>query len=382
VALMDPELLSVLIGDIYQAAYDQTLVPLVVESLRQTFHGSKACLVRVGPDLQPSDAVASNTDPAFQIRYIEDFAHGSNVLQDAVATAPIGLVYHDHALVGPQKLRASRLWNDWMAPQDMYGGLACKLLTSGPSDWFLDIQRGRHQDAFARSEYELFEFIAPHIRRSVEIRRQFGAAQGLSSVSTSRLPFGTILVDGYQRILTMNEAAENMLARPGAALRSKSGQLVGNDAGSAAALARLITEACSAPDGDDPGLGGDFLITTSRREGASSIFAVSVGPFVRSSVYAIPFEPCAVVAIHELTFDLPAGFTDHIRGLFDLTAKEAAVAVALVSGHSLKQAAKAANVQYSTTRTHLESIFRKTGAKQQSQLVALLKSTRPMFRQP
>jgi DNA-binding CsgD family transcriptional regulator len=89
-----------------------------------------------------------------------------------------------------------------------------------------------------------------------------------------------------------------------------------------------------------------------------------------------------VVAIHELTFDLPVGFAEHIRGLFDLTAKEASIAAALVSGRSLKSAAEAASVQYSTARTHLESIFRKTGVQQQSQLVALLKSSQPMLRQP
>ena len=42
-------------------------------------------------------------------------------------------------------------------------------------------------------------------------------------------------------------------------------------------------------------------------------------------------------------------------------------------------AADGANIQFSTARSYLESIFRKTGTNQQSQLVALLKSTQPLI---
>jgi DNA-binding CsgD family transcriptional regulator len=67
-----------------------------------------------------------------------------------------------------------------------------------------------------------------------------------------------------------------------------------------------------------------------------------------------------------------------LMGLFDLTPAEVKLATALAAGKSLHEAAVAANVTRSTSRTYLDRIFKKTGTHQQSQLVALLKSTQPI----
>ncbi|RED37730.1 DNA-binding CsgD family transcriptional regulator [Rhodopseudomonas thermotolerans] len=64
-----------------------------------------------------------------------------------------------------------------------------------------------------------------------------------------------------------------------------------------------------------------------------------------------------------------------LMGLFDLTPAETKVSMALASGKSLKEAALENHVTVKTARSYLERIFAKTGTRQQSQLVALLKST-------
>jgi DNA-binding CsgD family transcriptional regulator len=63
-----------------------------------------------------------------------------------------------------------------------------------------------------------------------------------------------------------------------------------------------------------------------------------------------------------------------LAGLFDLTPAEARLAAALSQGRPLKEAAASSNITVKTSRTYLERIFAKTGTRQQSQLVALLKS--------
>ena len=70
----------------------------------------------------------------------------------------------------------------------MYGGLGCKLLESGPSFWFVDIQRGGKQAAFETADAELLKVIVPHLARAAELRRQFQSARILES-AFSRLPF-------------------------------------------------------------------------------------------------------------------------------------------------------------------------------------------------
>lgn len=56
---------------------------------------------------------------------------------------------------------------------------------------------------------------------------------------------------------------------------------------------------------------------------------------------------------------------------FGLTAAEATMAVALLSG-DVKSAAAAAAVSYETARTHLKSIFRRVGVRRQSELTRIL----------
>lgn len=69
-----------------------------------------------------------------------------------------------------------------------------------------------------------------------------------------------------------------------------------------------------------------------------------------------------------------------LHGLFDLTPAEARLAAALAEGRTLRQAATGHGNQFSTARSQLESIFRKTGTNKQSQLVALLQSVAPLKR--
>jgi len=81
--------------------------------------------------------------------------------------------------------------------------------------------------------------------------------------------------------------------------------------------------------------------------------------------------------LRDVSFQMSDGFADHIRALFELTPAEAALAAALAAGYSLKDAAASSSITVKTSRTYLERIFAKTRTRQQSQLVALLKTTGP-----
>ncbi|TFF27178.1 LuxR family transcriptional regulator [Jiella endophytica] len=64
-----------------------------------------------------------------------------------------------------------------------------------------------------------------------------------------------------------------------------------------------------------------------------------------------------------------------LRGLFDLSAAEAAVATDIARGKSLGRIAAERGVAVTTVRTHLSHIMSKTGTTRQAELVALLKGT-------
>jgi DNA-binding CsgD family transcriptional regulator len=368
------------IGDIYQAAYDTASWPTAVDKLRSLFNGSQACLCRIGPDIQPSDAVASNADPDAYKIYARDFSHEISMFEKAVAAAPVGLVYNDHTLLGRDQLRKSRFWNDWMAPQDMFGGLGCKLLTSGPSSWFVDIQRGANQEEFGSTDMRVLGVIAPHVKRAVDIGRLFQTTRVLSS-AFSLLPFGIVLADSSLRIIAQNEMAETFMARPDCVFGRKFGYLTVNDDRNYFTLKKLVRDACSLSSNSlrGGGLGGDFLITE-RPVGKRPIkFSVSVGPLARPTFDDMFVEPCAVIVLRKMSSDIQPAFIEQVEALFDLPRKKAELAVLLASGRSLKDAAQEQGIKFGSARKYLEEIFEKTATHQQTQFVALLKSIEPML---
>ena len=87
--------------------------------------------------------------------------------------------------------------------------------------------------------------------------------------------------------------------------------------------------------------------------------------------------PAFVIAVtSELGW--PAGFTDLLRGAFDLTPAEAEVMRALAEGQALSDVATARGRSIDTVRAQLKSIMAKTETRSQSELVRLTLSTMEM----
>ncbi len=93
----------------------------------------------------------------------------------------------------------------------MDDGIGCRLPGLNGVYSFLDVRRGFGQDGFEAADIELLQIIAPHVFRAHEIERDARATPSLLSIAEAALPFGTMVVDGTERIVTMNAAAESIL---------------------------------------------------------------------------------------------------------------------------------------------------------------------------
>ena len=85
-------------------------------------------------------------------------------------------------------------------------------------------------------------------------------------------------------------------------------------------------------------------------------------------------RPAAVLFVSDpdQNVELPV---DLLRRCYRLTPAEARLAVALLEGHSLKEAADSGRVTHNTAKSQLKSIFLKTDVKRQSELIRLLLNT-------
>ncbi len=95
---------------------------------------------------------------------------------------------------------------------------------------------------------------------------------------------------------------------------------------------------------------------------------------LRRTAYDIFQGADILVAVTTIAKSRAAPSPTVLTALFDLAPAEARLASALASGQILKEASAANGITVKTARSYLEQIFRKTGTRQQSELVALLKS--------
>lgn len=111
-------------------------------------------------------------------------------------------------------------------------------------------------------------------------------------------------------------------------------------------------------------------VRVSRRSGRSPLL-VTIHPLTIDRGMAMALDAAALLTI---TDPLEARRTEPVvwRSLFDLTAREVNLAELLTLGHSIESAAASLQIAIPTARTHLRSIFQKTGTDRQSSLVQLL----------
>lgn len=358
------------VDSLLAGALDAERMPSAVEQLRQLFNGSKACLARVGPGMSASDAVSTNSDDAMQRRCYEDLAEDFIRLGETLRGVPVGSVYRDSALFGEEALRSSRVWREWMAPQDMYGGIACRLAESGSSYWFFDVQRGQKQERFDSNDTALLERLSPLLRKVAELTRQAGhlrLQRDEARGALDALAMAIAIVDQDLQISYANEGADQILSDPDAAVGLRQGRLFARQPADQRQLKRLVEA-------------GLRSIAEPLEEHPSSMIIQGSNPAHALSVCVMPVmqaqsgaHPPAKVMIALRSLAMTTDLADSSRQLFNLTESEARFASALASGLSLTQAAEAQGVRISTARTHLARIFQKTETRQQSQLVSLLR---------
>ena len=172
-----------------------------------------------------------------------------------------------------------------------------------------------------------------------------------------------MVVSRTAHILYANRAMRNWLAEETSALCERSGHLAATELDKALELRRWIAAIFSTPD---PSV---RFLTIERGDAL---------PLILRAQVAEPAEPgdeescrrLAFISVHDALAFRSLG---ELSQLFGLTAAERVLAEHILSGDSVSDAQVALGVTANTVRTHLKSIYRKTGAHNQADLVRLLK---------
>lgn len=353
------------IDGLLDAALDFRQMPGAIEQARHLFDGSKICLGYFGPDSHPDHAITNVSDPGLNAFLQRELMADALRFSARVASVPIGSAYRDHILFG-EGFRDSRLWREWMAPQDMYGGMASRVLDGDGSFWMFDVQRGRRQEAFDATEFALFERVAGVMRRVVLLHQQLGGVsieRELARRALDELSLVIIVVDRTMQFAYANAAGDELLADPAGPLGLRGGRLRARAASEQSGLKDLVARAS-----DLVGAPGQMLLRA--RSGEARAVSLCVTPL--SSAYALPGRSNDVMVVAR-PLEPAGGNLAAARQMFDLTEAEAKLALGLASGLSLAELARQQGIRMTTARTHLARVFWKTGTRQQSQVAALLR---------
>lgn len=371
------ELLS-LIGDIYEAALDDTVWRRVMERMLALTDSQGATFSIIDNSSEPRFTTLASVNFSNEIiaEYMDGWAlHDPTIL--AIAAHPEQKIFHDSALISERE-KDRHAYYDWHRghsdTRHRIAGIASpdQAIQSG-----ITIHRTRAKGDFDAEGKRLFIMLFQHIERALLIGFRLGTLGNLNDVFASLLdgnPIAIVLLDDRGGIVLANRAAANMgaeadgvtltadtlsLARP--ADNQKLQNLVGN-------ALRSIAKAGVAPGG----------VMTAARPSGKRPYSIIVSPLSRGSfsLATLRAAVCVAIADPEREPVLPVG---KLRVLYGLTPAEARLAIHLANGEDLRAAADALGIAYTTARVQLSAIFRKTGTNRQAALVKLLLTSSPIL---
>lgn len=359
------EKVTAVIGGFYDAAYGGCWAGALA-GLAQLFHGSRGWLFSIkGLEI---DGHTSVDDPGF---HSDDgkAAMASDPLLHRVMAISEPLVARITEIEDFDAFRTRPLFNDWLRPRDCFHGLQAHLSAPRGHKLFVDISRGSRQDGFSDADKALLTIIGPHIRRAGGLSAMV-AGPGRTRPILDDFTVAALVVDRSMRVLDLNPRAARLLDQYPAGVKVRRGVFHPGSAAHAARLRAMVA-------GGLPPIGGrtgGVMLVGDPEGGNDQRIVLSVAPFGSPDMFGFPGEARALIALRPVAGGEHEPVDDCLIDLFGLNPRQARLARALLAGHSLRQAAVERGISYASARTYLDHIFRKTGTRQQSELVALMKT--------
>jgi DNA-binding CsgD family transcriptional regulator len=370
-AMHETERLSVLIGDIYDAALNPALWVGVLGKTRAFIGG---CAIA----LSWKDAVAKrggsyfdegNLVPPYRQLYFDKY-----VKLDPCTTgqffAEIGEPIATADLIPYEEFVRTRFYKEWVQPQGLVDAAMAALDKSVTNFSFLALFRHQRDGLFDNEARRRMRLVVPHFRRAVLIGKviDLKRAEAASLADTlDGISAGMFLVNETGRIVHANIAGHAML-NAADVLRAERGRLAVNDPQADAVLADTFA---TAGNGDTAvGIKG-VAVPLVGRDGERYVAQILPLTSRARRRAAANYAAVAAMFVHKAALDTPSP-PEAIAKAYKLTPMELRVLLAIVEVGGVPEVAEALGIAETTVRTHLNQNYRKTGVNRQADLVKLV----------
>jgi DNA-binding CsgD family transcriptional regulator len=346
-------------------ALDAQVVSLVLRPPSDDDSGVILNCVRPEPGGEPD--VNSLADPSdWEARaYREQF-----FALDPFVNLPPEKIVALEDILSDDELMASDYYQHYLKPIDLFRILGVDTLEPGGMLARLRVSRRRSEPRFGEQERLLLARITPHLRRAIQVYATLNRTTSERDVyagAVDQLSVATIILDEQGRVLNNNALASAILEEAdGLAVRNQHLHVEGRE------LNRALQQALSVViKAQQDGATSVVRALRVPRSGTRSDLGLVVRPVPTSDRGKGQSIPCAAVFISDP--DLKESASQQILGeLFGLTPAEANLAILLARGLSLAEVSETQHISQHTARAQLKSVFAKTGASRQAELVRLV----------
>ena len=367
---MEAAQVSLLIGDIYDAALDPSRWVDVLAKGALYVGGPAAALFSRDTVRQRCNAAYySGLDARYKRLIVEKYIKLDPLMMGHIF-ARIGEPVAITDVIRNEEFLQSPGYREWGRPQGLVDILNVALDKSATSAALLCVFRherdGRVDDEMRRR----MRLITPHLRRALLIGRviDLRTAEAATLADTlDGIRAGMLLVDARGRIVHANASGRAMLAK-GTLLRSTNGKLAACNA----AAEETLHDAFLAAGGGDAAVGvkGIAVPLMSREEERHVAHVLPLTSGARRKA-GTSYAAVAALFVHKAALETPSP-PETIAKTFKLTPSELRVLIAIVQIGSVPEAAAVLGIGKATVRTHLLRLYAKTGTGHQAELVKLV----------
>lgn len=358
------------VRQIYAAAADPSLWPSALHAI-EDYAGSAGAVIDLVPKTPgvPGSAYAGRFTMEQCAEYARDHMPACRRVAHAIAHPEIP-IHYDALILTESEMDRDPVYA-WLGRHGLRYYIGAHLPSTALHHLSFSLQRSRRQGHVQAPDIAAFKLIAPHVGQAIQLAESIGGLSGRWRLGLSLLdglPQAVFALDGRGVILFANRAAEAVLA-DGDGLVAANGALACRSAVQQPALDALVAGAA-----DPVAAGGGGWLRVARASGRLP-YALLISPLEPGDADLSGFRPCVLAVTHDPARRLsPDGRA--LSALYGLTGTEAKVASALAEGHSLASVAACLGIASGTVRTHLKSVFRKTGVSRQQDLVRVIAQIR------
>jgi DNA-binding CsgD family transcriptional regulator len=360
--------LDQLLGAIYEGPTESPPWSTALQLLREKLHAGHVTLM-LRPPSPDSSGVMINTGPV-TVQGQESYETHFFAL-DPFVRLHEGAVVTAEELIGKEWLQ-SAFYQEYLKPLDIRHLLGADIYTKEGIECRLRVTRPHDARPFSASDRTLVRFLLPHLKRSIQLHARLDfleCERQLFAGTVNRMLLGMISFAQDGSIIEMNQEAKRILAEKDGIWLSGS-TLAVDSSQESRELQRMLRQALAGPaDSVEPGVVEAMSISrpSGRAKLGILIKSIPLGEWSESRQ-----RPAAAVFLRDPESNAAQPSQELVRRLFGLTRMEAQLALLLAEGYTLDEAAEKMNVRRNTARTHLRSIFCKTGVTRQTMLVRLM----------